>query len=425
MVKKKGSSRRSSKESSSDQPTKRSKRLKKTKHEASFEDKGTEPKGFVPRVKIKWSQFIESIQTTTAPTKQNDDDLDEFLPTSNKGFVASMKRNWSEFINSFIPSKNQLNDKRLQNRMKMCILAVCLMWATSLRVAVYVSSQAIKVPPMQMLYQSCKNTFQIANDEKDKYSKCVDVQLDQCTNDLHRSIVMEVRRVNQSSFDNSEKVNHARDLYENCTSNYNNLRFALEGWVDAGQSLPLDEGNCSKSEQEQIMNDVGDVNLIRTQAMSLTEEYSQQSQSTVKRIATYAELRANYDVEYLDNHTKEMQDVVEQFVISLQNDLPNLDVTDLIDALYEGIDEAISCVSPRSAIKGICKTGKGMMELMQESYDAWQDYVDAYIDRIEGLHARFRQYWLNAQKAYKISSDFYYSEFKNDAFDLDIENHHD
>lgn len=373
-------------------------------------------------VKTKWwSNFFTKFKP---PSNHDDSDEDsrnggdlDFLPDRNsKGLFTSVKIKCSEFINSFIPSKHQLNDRKLQNRIKMCILAVCLMWATSLRVAVYIASHAVKVPQMQMLFQSCKNTFQIANEEKGRYAKCVDVQLEQCKSGLHRSIVTEVMRVNQSSTLNSDKVNYAKDKFERCTSNYNDLRFALERWVDSGQPLPFEDSDCSNSEKEKIMSDVGDINLVRAKAVDITEEYSQQSQNTVNRMATYAKLRSNYDAQYLANHTKDMQDVVKNFVLGLRDTVPEVDLKYLSDTLYESIDEAMSCVSPRSAVKGICKTGKGVRELIAEAYVAWNELEKAYVDRVTKLHERYQKYRTNVRTAYESTHEFYNS--KSQSFTL-------
>ena len=111
----------------------------------------------------------------------------EFPVSERKGLFDSMKLKISNFFDSFFPSKQQLHDKRLQNRMKVCVLAIALMWATSLKVAVYISTEAIEVPSAQTLYRSCKSAFEVTVEEQAKYSNCIKVQLDQCKNDFNKS----------------------------------------------------------------------------------------------------------------------------------------------------------------------------------------------------------------------------------------------
>ena len=337
----------------------------------------------------------------------------EHPASERKGFFDSFQLKISKFLDSFLPSKQQLSDKRLQNRMKVCVLAVCLMWASSLKVAVYISTQAIEVPSAQILYRSCKSAFQVAVEEQEKYYSCVKVQLDQCKNELHRSVITEVRRVNSSSVMNTGIVNRIKDRHKECASDYSSLRYSLEKWVDSGQLLSFDNSTCSDEEQQIVMNVVGDVNLVRTEAMILNEEYSLNSQNTVKRVATYAKVRAEYDKEYLYNRTVKMRDIVKDYLNELSARIPNPDVNlePLFDKLIESIDEVVSCISPRNPKLGPCNlVRQGIYDLIVESYEVWMVLLNKYVDNANKMVERFQAYKKNVITAYEISSGFYYGE---------------
>ncbi len=352
-----------------------------------------------------------------------------------RGRGQGLQCSCSQFLESFLPSKHQIRDAQLQNRMKICILAVCLMWATSLRVAVYISKHAINVPSIYLLYESCKSAFQIAVEEKERYSKCISVQLDQCNSDLHQSAVAEVRRVNVSSMKNTDILHSVRDSYEMCASDYTSLRYSLEGWVNNGQSLPLLEsstslsstssttestGNststntntntCSAAEQQELMTSIGDMNLIRSEAKALSEEYGLNSQNTVQNIASYARARSEYDREYLDNHTQAMQDVVQSYMNEVSQNMPDLDVDGIIQELYDNLDNAVSCITPRNPNKGQCANITGVYDLIDDAYMNWVDLTTAWMDHADEIGRRFKQYKDNVDAAYEISSSFYYSE---------------
>lgn len=288
------------------------------------------------------------------------------------------------------------------------------MWATSLKVAVYVASYAIKVPPVQVLYESCKSAYNIAIEEKEKYTNCIRVQLDQCKNDLHNSIVMEVRRVNSTSEMNTDLILHAKDSYQECVSDYTSLRFSFEAWVSAGQSLPLNSKSCSDLEQEQIMNTVGDINLIRSEALALSEEYGHVSQNTVKRIASYAKARAAYDGEYLNNRTKGIQDDISKFISETVGDIsvqaPNLEIDDLFEDLLVSIEGAVSCISPRHPQFGKCASNINVFGTIQQALTGYRNILRIFIDALNDIYEKFIKYKQNVQSAYAISSGFYYGE---------------
>ena len=252
-------------------------------------------------------------------------------------------------IESIFPSKHQLSDKRLQNRMKICILAVCLMWATSLKVAVYVSTIAIRVPPFQLIYSSCKSAFQVASQEKRKYAKCVRMQLDQCTDKINRATITELRRVNISSNINTEIVNSVKATYDTCSSDYMSVRFSLEDWIDAGQSVPLNNITCTDEDREAIMSTLGDISVVKSKSMAISEEYSMNIEGTLKRLTTYAKVRATYDQDYLHNRTEFVRRDVKAFLQYMAGELPDPDIN--LDSVFRdlvgGFDAMLICISPK------------------------------------------------------------------------------
>jgi hypothetical protein len=187
--------------------------------------------------------------------------------------------------------------------------------------------------------------------------------------------------------------------------------------VEVGQALPIDNSTCSKEEQDIVLGTVGDVNVVKTEAMTLSEGYSKSSQNTVKRVVSYAKVRGKYDKEYLYNRTEKMQEVLKERLLDLAEKIPNpdLDFDPVIDEIYESIDEMMSCISPRHPDKsGICKTLEdNLYTLILESFKAWKAALDLYIDRVEDVRDRFIRYKRGVVVAYEISSGFYYGRILN------------
>ena len=216
--------------------------------------------------------------------------------------------------------------------------------------------------------------------------------------------------MNLSSTLNTERVKHAKDTYEQCFSDYTSLRYSLEGWVNNGQTLPLNNSTCSNEEQQQLMSTIGDINLVRSEAMALTEEYSKNSQSTVSRIATYAKIRSTYDQGYLNNHTQEIQDLMHEHMTELQERVPDIDIDGLFDQLLAKLDEAMSCISPRNPSEGICASVTGVYDMIDDAYVNWSSLAQVYMEQMNEMYVLFSEYKQNVIAAYEISSGFYYSK---------------
>ena len=82
------------------------------------------------------------------------------------------------------PTKKQLKDEALWNRMIMCFFAICLMWATSLKVAAEIANAFIATPSAKDVMDTCSNAYDIVNEEREEYLSCVEIQLGQCNINL-------------------------------------------------------------------------------------------------------------------------------------------------------------------------------------------------------------------------------------------------
>ena len=264
--------------------------------------------------------------------------------------------------------------------MVVAILAVALMWATSLKVAVYVVSFFVNVPPFDSVVESCKSTYRITGEERRHFADCVDLQVDQCNNGLAEASYEETARVNATEANNQATVNAARQIQSNCSSAYTSLRYTVEAWVDAGHTVPYHNNNsnnnsqtlsttntetCSTEDLNQLTSSVGDVSAVRSEAFSVSSQYSDESQSTVERLVDYARLRAAYDAEYINNHTLRIEG--ELFDWGNGMEMPPLDVEELFSDIQADVDMLISCVSPRSIDEGgECPSLRGAQERLAE-----------------------------------------------------------
>lgn len=314
----------------------------------------------------------------------------------------------SKLILSCFPSKEQRHDKRLQNRMKLCALAIFLMWSSSLRTAVYISTFAIDVPSFDIVSSSCKSAISVTREERDKFSTCVKVQVDQCEDDLGTAIELEIDRINGIISSNSEILNDIENIKENCVGNYTFLKRSLEGWVNELQAIPLKNDVCNSEESDKMLSSIGDIDILKAQTIAINSQFEIKSQNTVTNVVSYAKKRAKYDNEYFRNHTEKVRGVVKDYVSDIQ--LPEFpDIRPDLSAVDAAFYRLSQCLSPRTKnfagkqrpVK--CYPGydvtigdwirppiggvnKAMLEFYEDYKDAWVKVIKEHRDRYIVVH---------------------------------------
>ena len=350
--------------------------------------------------------------TTSQQITENNNDHRNICDSNKHGFFKSTKLKFALFVESLFPTKYQLSEKRLQNRMKMCILAVCLMWASSLKVAVYIATHAVHVPSIHMMYGSCKAAVKVVLDERRKYATCVDTQLDQCQTDLDRSIATEISRINVSSTLNTVLVSDVEATFNACISDYTAVRFSLQAWVDVGQSIPMDNNTCSRQEQDEVLGVVGDINLLRAETISLTNKYGHDSESTVRRMATYTKARMTYDRNYLNTHTSQSRKIVQSYLTKLAAEFPDISLN--FDKVYgDLLDQTLAVIPCVSPVKNVnCSIGvSAMYDLIADAITAWKEMINKYEDGWVDTKTKYYRYYDNAMRAYDVAAAFFDRKF--------------
>ncbi len=228
--------------------------------------------------------------------------------------LKRVKKKCALFAQSFLPSKEQLNDKHLQNRMKLCALAIFLMWISTLRAAVYISSFAIALPPTDTIFASCKSAATVTMDEREKFSSCVENQGRQCSDGLDEAIEFEISRVDSMNEYNQKILRRVQDSLDTCVDDYTSLRRGLEGWVNELQIIPYKNDTCTSAEREGMLTTVGDANVLKAEALAVSVQYKRESQSTARNIVEYAKKRGEYDRVYMKEHADYVSNTVRDFV---------------------------------------------------------------------------------------------------------------
>jgi len=238
------------------------------------------------------------------------------------------------------------NTDFLKNRMKLCVFAVCLLWASSLRTSSFISSHALKVPPSENVYKICKSTARIILEEEAKFSQCVDRQLQQCDMNLNTAIELETKRVNLLSSINSEIINDMNIISKNCSRDGMLLHNALMGWMSESTShaLPLrNDETCSPGDREKLMSSVYDIDELKSEAMTVSTAYNEEGKRTIHHLADYVKRRMEYDKNYALSYIKGFELEVLKFV--KMTPLPALRITHRFPRIALEIENLVDCTT--------------------------------------------------------------------------------
>jgi hypothetical protein len=298
------------------------------------------------------------------------------------------------FIRSFFPSKRKRNDLKLRNRMKICALSIILLWSCSLKNATYIASHAIEVPSIVTLYHSCKSAFQIARYEKETFSNCAQTQVDQCKASLDVLAEIESERVKSAAAYNSNIITVTENVLETCSSDFHNLKSALEKWSDANSFLPLNNDVCTAEEEEALTNSVVSIHSYKSGAFLVSATYEYESKNTMDRIIDYTAERIDYDQEYIAKNAAVAREYFKDNLLQV----PPLDISDKAKAIMDSVQGWASCYSMSSDascefLEGFASSRQIILEFNRELRVKAQDYVDKIGGAYQQRHNEVKQHY--------------------------------
>lgn len=300
-----------------------------------------------------------------------------------------MKMKMQNLFHSLFPTKEQLNDLKLRNRMRLASFSVFLIWICSLKTATYLATYSIEVPPIEMLYRSCHATYEVVQDEREKFTQCAKTQLNQCEASLSKMAQDEYSRVDEASKQNSETNAAIAKVAEMCLQDYDGLTDILKQWSNAGNEVPLMRNVCTEEEKKLLLNSIVSVDSLKSKAFQVSENYRRESEAIVADLIEYTRIRMDYDRRYIMSNT----DLVEGF-FETNLPRPRIDFTSQIeqarnsfqawtDCMNIATDKSCSLEVPTDLI---VQFHNEVNQRGEEYINAMQAHYTRSYDRIVALH---------------------------------------
>ncbi len=298
------------------------------------------------------------------------------------------------------------------NRMLLCILAIACNWGTSLRISKYFASSVIEVPPLDAVLMTCRSAYNVTNEERLRYSQCVESRLKRCNRQMDKSIRQEDERVRDVATQNELVVTSMENISTSCSRSYTTFRLAIQDWIDTGDPVPINENEleCSATDRHSFNQTIlGPQNVIalQTEAIDIATTYSDESTVVVSTLANYIVERSAYDVNYVDEKTKAISNA---FIDAVDfTPTPSINIDDLIDDLESAAVDLLACISldENSRLDDGTKCYPNVAKLVNDFHDDAIFKVEALKAALRDYQARMIQYKKNVDTAYKVAKAFY------------------
>lgn len=262
-------------------------------------------------------------------------------------------------------ARNDSNEKPF-NRFIFCLTAICLLWLTSLQFCVNIVDQFVTIPTIQSVFDTCSYSYSIADEQRKQFQRCARMQYKNCESDLSFAFEMEQSRVQDIHRQNQVFAKRFVGNANNCSSSVSNAKLLLQSWSNSGveYTIPyLDQ--CAPNQRQKVASMIGDSSGTSTSAYSSSQQYSQASDNSVHRLATYTADLNRYNAQYVQNKTKGLQDLSVHIISDISPVyIGSLD--GILDPMHEVVQQLVACVSLSANDAHHCELDTNAVEIYKE-----------------------------------------------------------
>jgi hypothetical protein len=292
------------------------------------------------------------------------------------------------------------------NRIIMCTFAITFLWSTSLQICSLLAGWIVPIPAISSVISHCQFAYDVASENKRQYEKCVDYQMSVCSTNLDQASDDEWTRIRKIEASNEAFLHQFQETTNNCSSGVDHVKAIMTAWLSGGTSyfIPF-LSSCSTEQRESVRALVGDQSSSKVSTYSLISSYVDLTNNRVTRLASYSNDLMDYNVDYLNNKTKELQSEY----LDLANQISTINTKRLNESMQEMNDivsKIMSCFSMSENGQN-CAYGTSMYD----AYNQVQDEFDNYLQNIEStltiLDSMITQYVGEVEDAIENANDFY------------------
>jgi len=208
---------------------------------------------------------------------------------------------------------------KLAHRMFFCIVAVLLLWLTTLTLAYQIVHSSIPSPVFSSVIQSCRYAYSETINQRNNYAQCASIQSSLCQKSLQRAYRNEVERSDNVLKQYDDLLHISQEHHSVCRNALTETVESLQGWIEASDSVHqgLVFTNTCTSENilkvQQLLgysspqSDYTSSKSIQSDAMRSTNIWAENSLNAVQSLAEYSKVLARYNQDYALNKTRNIR----------------------------------------------------------------------------------------------------------------------
>jgi hypothetical protein len=122
-------------------------------------------------------------------------DIKYRICNDEEGAIDASEIILDEPTRTVVSEEEERYSRIFNNRIIVCLLAVSLLWMTSLQVAIGVMDAYISAPSMNSVITGCEHSYNTIVDQRTSFGECVARQLIDCNTELTTAYIDEKSRV--------------------------------------------------------------------------------------------------------------------------------------------------------------------------------------------------------------------------------------
>lgn len=298
------------------------------------------------------------------------------------------------------------------NRLWICTFSICLLWLSSLEVAVNVVEHYVVVPQFSDVLQSCQYAYNLVVIEQNHYSTCVHLQSAHCRTAFDATFQYQLDLMKYSESFNNKVVNMHKTTQLNCSHSVTQSKYSINMWSSQSiqNSIPYTT-NCSTARITEAKLLLSDSSSSRKSIYSSVADYVTTSESAVSSMATYSEALGKYNIAYAKNNSKQLQRLAMSTVSSVS--LPYVRAINVSLQPIEGaFTDIVSCVSladTSSLGNHQCSYGVSLHQLYSTLQSDMNVQLAIVNNTMQALQSELISYYLMVQRALAAADSFYNS----------------
>ena len=191
------------------------------------------------------------------------------------------------------------------HRGAVCMLAVSLLWCTSLAVSRRVANSFVRSPSLNAVVHECRRTYNEVHRQRDAHMECTKRQTTLCQESLQASLEAETGRARAVGRSNTVRLALAKERQHRCAMRQLQALESVQRLQTAG--IPLvwnddsrsESSSCSAVDRGRARALVGDISVARSHALDVAARYTQNVQALQRLSLDSLDRLQGYDAQYV------------------------------------------------------------------------------------------------------------------------------